>query len=71
VDVSLENFSSFRRLVLRSPDLQQQLRAETDMFEFPALVVTIGAANGFEFDEHTVQQAINAGRRAWIERWIA
>lgn len=46
----------------------QGITAEND---FIAAVVSEGRCAGFAFDEGAVRAAISAGRRRWIERWLA
>lgn len=60
----------FRKYVLTDRQLQEKLREMTDMKEFISLVVRSGNESGFEFTDEEVKEAMNAGRRAWIERGI-
>jgi hypothetical protein len=66
----MSNFEEFRRLVLREKDLQTELRDVDDRERFTAAVVDLGRDRGFLFSPDDVEAALNAGRRAWIERWI-
>jgi hypothetical protein len=42
----------------------------TDMDEFLRQTVRLGEANGFRFTIEDVRSALQANRRAWIERWV-
>ena len=68
--MSQESFDSFRNLVLQDPALQRELRDITDYRLFTELVVKLGNECGFNFTTLEVESAINASRRAWLERWI-
>lgn len=60
----------FRQHVLTDRQLQEQLREMTDLQEFISLVVSLGKERGFEFTGEDVEETLNEGRRAWIERGI-
>jgi len=68
--MSLESFEQFRTLVLQDQSLQERLRATTDRNTFLDLVVQMGEERGFQFTAQDVDAAMQASRRAWIERWI-
>ena len=68
--MSLESFEQFRTLVLQDQSLQERLRATADRNTFLALVVRMGEERGFQFTAQDVDAAMQASRRAWIERWI-
>ncbi|MGC2236230.1 MAG: Nif11-like leader peptide family natural product precursor [Pyrinomonadaceae bacterium] len=68
--MSQENFEQFRNVVLEDLSLQKQLRAFTKRDIFIARVVKLGAERGFQFTAEDVEEAMNANRRDWIERWI-
>ena len=63
-------FDAFRRLVLASPALQEQLRANDDVRTFIPLVVRLGAAHGHVFTGDDVQQALAENRRSWNDHRI-
>ena len=65
-----EQFEAFRCLVLGSPALQEQLRAEEDVRDFVPLVVRLGATHGYAFTDSDVQAAMAENRRAWSTRWV-
>ncbi len=68
--MSQENFEQFRRRVLQDYALQKQLR-ETDNFDaFVQHVVRLGRENGYTFGVEDVTAAMQANRRAWIERGL-
>ncbi len=64
------SFDAFRRLVLEDPALQAQLWAVSDREAFVALTVALGQQRGCRFDDEAVKQAMQTGRRTWIERWL-
>ena len=68
--MSQEEFEQFRNVVLEDLPLQKRLRNFTRHDRFIRRVVRLGAERGFEFTADEVLEAINASRRAWIERWI-
>jgi predicted ribosomally synthesized peptide with nif11-like leader len=63
----LEQFCSE---VLLDPSLQEKLRNTRSTPEFVQRVVETGASRGFEFSAEDVSEAIRAGHRVWLERWI-
>jgi hypothetical protein len=65
-----DDFQRFRQLVLDDPTLQAPLRQTADQEEFVAEVLRLGRERGFGFSRQDVSDAVNAARRAWIERWI-
>ena len=56
--------------VLLDPSLQEKLRDLGSTPDFIRRVVETGASRGFEFSADDVREAIRAGHRAWLERWI-
>jgi hypothetical protein len=67
--MSSEEFEKFRTLVLQDEALQKILR-EAHPDEFVSAVIETGKQNGFLFSAQDVEDAMQANRRAWIERWI-
>ncbi len=65
-----EDFEKLRQLVLQDPALQKVLQPISDREEFARQVIELGRKNGLNFGEETVFEAMNEGRRVWIERWI-
>ena len=65
-----EPFDAFRKIVLTSPALLNQLRAAPDVTAFVALVRETAGQQGFQFTDEDVHAALRASQRAWIERWI-
>lgn len=63
-------FSEFRTVVLADTDLQDKLREINDRAEFISSVVDLASKLGINLSVEDVENAINTGRRAWIERWI-
>ncbi len=68
--MSQEDFERFRYAVLRDPALQAQLRESKDVNAFVRRVVELGQANGYIFGIEQVTAALQASRRAWIERGL-
>lgn len=60
----------FRRLVMEDSALQAQLWAVAEREAFVTLAVALGQQHGCRFDDETVRQAMQTGRRTWIERWL-
>jgi len=65
-----EDLDRFRELVLEDSELQEQLREPNDVDKFRALVLQLGQERGFDFSEGDVTAAMQASKRAWMERWI-
>lgn len=63
-------FSEFRAEVLASDDLREKLLRIDDRAEFTLNVVESASKLEFDVSVADVDNAINTGRRAWIERWI-
>lgn len=63
-------FNEIRTLVLADAALQDELRTIDDMAEFTAAVIALALRNEIELTTDDVENAVNTGRRAWIERWI-
>lgn len=59
---------AFRALVLDDPALQQRLFESCDPEAFARFVARTGLECGYRFGVEDVSRAIQAGRRAWIER---
>ena len=60
----------FRALVLEDVGLQEELRDIVDRELFVARVQQLGAARGCRIAAGDVEEAIRAGRRGWLERWV-
>ena len=63
-------FSEFRTAVLADTDLQDKLRKTDDHAEFVSSVVDLASKLGVDLSINDVENALRAGRKAWIERWI-
>lgn len=63
-------FDQFYQVVLQDEQLQAQLRDITDFTAFVHQVVALGEAHHYQFTTNDVQAALQAQRRAWLERWI-
>lgn len=63
-------FAEFRAAALADTDLQAELRGIDARAEFVLKVVDTASELGFDVKADDVENAINTGRRAWIERWI-
>lgn len=64
-------FPEFQRAVVDDPRLLEELAAFADAEEFCVRTVEAGAARGFVFTVDEVRGALQAARRAWIERNLA
>lgn len=64
------DFPAFYQFVLQTPTLQDELYAIAEKDAFVQRVVTLGQEHGYTFTEGVVAAAMQAQRRAWIERWI-
>ena len=67
LSADLEKLKSF---VLQDRDLQAELKDITDRDEFTIRLIAIAKTNGLLISGEDVLEAINASRRAWVERWI-
>lgn len=63
-------FDEFRRAVLADQLLQEKLRDIPDSASFVEQTLALGQALGCTFTADDVRNALQASRRAWIERWI-
>ena len=63
-------FEEFRAKVLADSSLRDELQNINERDEFVQRVVKLATEKGFELSVDNVENAMNAGRRAWIERWI-
>jgi mannose-6-phosphate isomerase-like protein (cupin superfamily) len=68
---SPEALQRFRQMVLDDLALQEELRDTMDRELFVATVVRLGAERGCHIAPGDVEEAMRAGRRVWLERWIA
>ena len=60
----------FRQIVLTDLNLQRRLRETADRESFTRLVVSIGQQGGYLFTAADVENAIEAARKTWLERWV-
>ena len=63
------DWAAFREAVFHDADLARSL-ASTDAATFSSAVAAAATERGFSVDAAEVDAAVNAGRRAWFERWI-
>jgi Aspartyl/Asparaginyl beta-hydroxylase/Nif11 domain len=63
-------FEQFHAAVLADPALQERLATEQEAPAFVGTAVRLGRERGHRFSRLDVEDAIRAGRRAWLERWI-
>jgi hypothetical protein len=63
-------FEAFRLYALKDLALQERLRLVQDKKSFSAHAVEIGREHGFAFETDDVASAIEASRRARLERWL-
>lgn len=64
------SFAEFQRLVIGDAALFSQLQAVSEPDAFADLAVQLGRERGFAFTADDVAAALQAARRAWIERHI-
>ncbi|MCB1909709.1 MAG: Nif11 family protein [Rhodocyclaceae bacterium] len=63
-------FERFRAHVAADGALQERLRHIADEEAFIVAVLEMAAGEGFRLEREDVLAALNAGRRAWLERWL-
>jgi glutamate-1-semialdehyde aminotransferase len=68
--MSQEVLTKFIHLVFSDARLQEQLREITDRNDFIERVVRLGKEFDLEFTANDVSNALQMGRRAWLERGI-
>lgn len=68
--MSEEKLSQFRSVIFFDISLQEKLREMADREEFIRTAVELGSERGFDFTADEVENALRAGRRVWIERWL-
>jgi hypothetical protein len=66
---STAEWERFRQAVFNDNNLQQRLRATSDLESFSRLVVCIGLENGYQFNADDVAAALRVARVSWIQRW--
>jgi hypothetical protein len=59
-----------RQLVVTRPELHNELYAERDRERFVHRVVEVAAAHGLVLSTDEIDDAMRAGRRSWVERWL-
>lgn len=64
------SFDEFRRAVLADQALQAKLRDITDTAAFIEQALALGQALGYAFTAEDIRNAMQASRRAGIERWV-
>lgn len=64
------DLEKLKSIVLQDRDLQAELKDITDRDEFTIRLIAIAKTNGLLISGEDVLEAINASRRAWVERWI-
>jgi hypothetical protein len=60
----------FRRLVFSRSELREALQGPMTDAEFVAATVALAAGFGVTLAADEVRQALDAGQREWIERWL-
>ncbi len=64
------DFERFRERVLQDMRLQEQLWDVEDRNAFVQLLLSLGREHGYSFGAEEVTAALQASRRAWIERGL-
>jgi len=70
VEGTRSGFEKFRQMVFDDPALQRELMRTQDTKDFIALALRLGGGHGCDFTAGDVEAALQAARRAQIERWI-
>jgi hypothetical protein len=60
----------FRQLVFTRPELREALRGYAGDQEFVTATLALAATLDITLGEDEVRQALNAGQRDWLERWL-
>lgn len=64
------DFDRFRQMVAEDRTLQDKLLEASEKAAFIRLVIGLGREQGLVLTAGDVESALNAGMRAWVERWI-
>ena len=64
------DFENFRRWIFDHPEIQAQLRSIHETEAFMATVEQIAIDHGFPITRQQVEAAMQAGRAAWLQRWM-
>jgi len=67
----VDDFAAFQRLVVNDAELFARLENASTADAFVALAIELGAVRGLAFAADDVRTALQAARRAWIERNVA
>jgi hypothetical protein len=65
-----DDFEQFRHQVLQDLRLQERLRDIRDREMFIQELVSLGQEQGYSFGVEEITLALQASRRAWIERGL-
>ena len=68
--MTVPNITRFRELIFSDSALTLRLYAITEKAAFIAAAIDVASANAISLTETEIADAINAGSRSWIERWI-
>ena len=68
--MSNRDFERFRELVLADTAMQDRLRVPIERGDFIEIAAETAAENGIDLTNDDIEEALRAGRRDWIERWI-
>lgn len=60
----------FRRLVFSNAQVREALRAFADDASFVAGTIQLAGSMGIGLSAEEVQEALRAGQREWLERWL-
>lgn len=64
-----DSFARFRTVVLREPELEQQLRRVDDWDAFTAAAVAAAAQRGIELTTVELETARRQEQLRWLARW--
>jgi hypothetical protein len=68
--VSAAGFAAVRDHVVASPDVAERLAAIADRDELCAAVLALASATGADVTESDLDDALVAGTRRTLERWL-
>lgn len=68
--MAIDDLEKLRQMVLADTTQQERLYSLDTRAEFIDEVVLLGHSLGYSITPEEVQEAIQAGVRTWLERWI-
>ena len=68
--IQMNEFERFRKRVHEEPALQAELQPIVDPDTFIEAVLELGRTHGCYINRKDVLEALDYGRKRWLERWI-